>query len=69
MPYLGEPFENDVFISYAHGRSRRYKAWTTRLVEELKHDIYDCDPDFDDLQIFMDTGLDPALPLTQQLAR
>lgn len=68
MPsFLGEPFEHDIFISYAHGRTGRYKTWTNRLIDELRHDIFDCDPDFDDLSIFIDTELDPAQPLTEQL--
>ena len=67
MPFLGPPFEHDVFVSYAHGRGGKLLRWSQRLIEELEGDILDLVTEFDDVDIFIDPDLDPTRPLTQQL--
>lgn len=67
MSYLDGPFDYDVFVSYAHGGGRRLKEWSQRLVDELESEIQDFSVDFDELEVFIDTELDPTKPLTGQL--
>ena len=66
MPYLNPPLIHDVFVSYAHG-TKHLKKWSQQLADELKEDILGFHGEFDDLEIFIDTNLDPAMPLTDQL--
>ena len=66
--FLGDPFEHDVFVSYAHGETGHYGHWSQRLVEELVKDIRGSDPDkFGNVDVFIDTQLDPMKGLTEQL--
>ena len=75
MPYLRLPFEHDVFVSYAHGRAEResgvpgIKHWTKKLEENLRGDIVDFNPEFADFDVFIDTQLDPTLPLSDEIRR
>ena len=68
MPFLDEPFNHDVFVSYPHGHdSGHFKNWSQCLVSELKSDICNFHDEFDELDVFIDSELDPTLPLTEQL--
>ncbi|MEM9384943.1 MAG: TIR domain-containing protein [Pseudomonadota bacterium] len=67
MPFLDPPFKNDIFVSYAHGGGNRLKHWSACLASELRSQFLDLTTDFDDLKIFIDKQLDPAMPLTDQL--
>jgi TIR domain len=74
MAYLSNPFEHDMFVSYAHGRADRQgvkglKHWSERLTDELEGEIVDLLPEFETLDIFMDRQLDPTQPLTALLRR
>ena len=74
MPYLSDPFEHDLFVSYAHGRAdrrgvKRLKHWSERLTAELEGEIVDLLPEFEKLDIYLDNQLDPAEPLTEQLRK
>ena len=67
MTYLTDPFEHDLFVSYAHGRAdqrgvKRLKHWSERLTKELEGEIVDLLPEFEKLDIFMDDQLDPSDP-------
>lgn len=54
-------------MSYAQGRGDRLKHWSQCLARELENDILDLQVEFDDLDIFIDTELDPTKRLTGQL--
>jgi hypothetical protein len=71
MSYVGQPYEHDVFVSYAHGVAEDdiapLKHWSQRLIVELKASIRNTAPDFRDLDVFIDLDLDPTRQLTPYL--
>jgi hypothetical protein len=79
MAYVGEPFVDDVFVSYSHGEpdsdgQYRLKQWSTAFARELERELRQF-PKGSELSFFIDQhrspdqGLDPMLPLTDQLER
>jgi hypothetical protein len=79
MGYLSPDFTHDVFISYSHGDSggtgsTPLKAWSQEFAAKLQGEL-SVDPRFKDVAIFIDAnkkvehGLDPTLPLTQEVQK
>jgi hypothetical protein len=73
MPYVGPPFEHDIFFSYAHGVSIRdiapLKIWSHCLIDELGATVKNIKPQYSVLDIFVDRELDPTRQLTPFLKR
>ena len=69
MGHLAPYFDPDVFVSYSHGDPRAgcLKDWTQGLIEELRSQILDLDPEFKALSIWMDAQIDPTVHLTPEL--
>ena len=77
MGYLSPDFTHDVFISYSHGADRGYpelRRWSQEFAAKLRGELT-LDPKFRDVAVFIDAnrdvehGLDPALPLTQEVRK
>jgi TIR domain-containing protein len=77
MCFLGEPFQHDLFVSYSHGDfdgsgESNLQKWSQAFVRELEKDLRQ-HPKFGKLKIFLDQdhrpdqGLDPMVPLTDEL--
>lgn len=77
MSYVGEPFRNDVFVSYSHGSDAQGDAtlrdWSLAFVRALKDEMRVSPAFRNSLQLFVDAhdatgqGIDPMAPLTPQL--
>lgn len=77
MAYVGEPFRNDIFVSYSHGADAQGDAtlqdWSLAFVRALKDEIRASPVFRNSLQLFVDAhdasgrGIDPMAPLTDQL--
>ena len=72
MPFVGEPYRHDVFLTYAHGdpgatQRSPLATWSRRFADLLIGDIQAVDPSFDSLDLFQDKDLDRTLPLASQL--
>lgn len=72
MCYLGDPFQHDIFVSYAWGDPKGkgttpLQEWSRWLIDHLEAQIRSPWPEFDPLAIFIDEKLDPTLALTQEL--
>lgn len=79
MPYVGEPFTHDLFVSYSHGDDGTGGAylqpWSAAFATELERELR-ADRKFRTaLSLFRDEdhrpglGVDPLAPLTEQLQR
>ena len=73
MCYVGDPFEKDLFVSYAWADPKGagnspLMHWSRRLVDELLEDIRTITSEFDRLEHWIDArDLDPTLPPTPAL--
>lgn len=77
MAYVGEPFRNDIFVSYSHGSDAQGDAtlqdWSLAFVRALKDEIRALPAFRNSLSLFVDAhdatgqGIDPMAPLTEQL--
>lgn len=73
-PYVGNGFDHDIFVSYAHGirpdsnDDPDLKAWTHALVEKLKEHIgYSLEQQQRSVSVWYDARLSRAAPLTDTL--
>jgi hypothetical protein len=79
MPYVGPPFEHDLFVSYSHGSDAQgqglLQPWSAAFVRELDRELRSDRRFRDTLRVFLDAdhrpgrGVDPMDPLTPQLER
>ena len=77
MAYVGEPFRNDLFVSYSHGSDAQGDAtlqdWSLAFVQALKDEIRVLPAFRNTLSLFVDAhdvtgqGIDRMAPLTDQL--
>ncbi len=72
MAYLEPHFEPDVFVSYSHGDpgglgDSPLKEWTRDLVARLEKSIRALEPEFANLCLWHDEGLDRTAHLTEEL--
>ena len=77
MAYVGEPFCNDIFVSYSHGADAQGDAtlqdWSLAFVQALKNELRATPAFRNSLALFVDDhdaigrGIDPMAPLTDQL--
>jgi TIR domain len=79
MCFLGKPFQHDLFVSYSHGDfggdgKSDLKDWSACLAKELEDELR-LIPRFKSASVFRDEdhrpskGIDPALPLSEQLEK
>jgi hypothetical protein len=66
MPYVGEKFSHDIFVSYAHGTGELRK-WTIALKNRLARELSDVAEI--DADIWMDGDLDETQYLTDELRK
>lgn len=77
MAYVGEPFRNDIFVSYRHGRDASgdplLRDWSLAFLRALEAEIRTVPAFRNRLALFVDAhdatgrGVDPMAPLTEQL--
>jgi len=77
LAYVGEPFRNDIFVSYSHGSDAQgdptLQDWSLALVRALEGEMRTVPAFRDSLRLFVDAhdatgrGIDPMAPLTDQL--
>lgn len=77
MAYVGEPFRNDLFVSYSHGSDVKGDAtlrdWSLAFVHALKDEMRTLPAFRNTLSLFVDSheapgqGIDPMAPLSEQL--
>jgi hypothetical protein len=77
MSYVGGPFTQDLFVSYSHGSDADGKPfladWSSAFAKALDTELRYKQPFRDALRMFLDLdhrpdrGVDPTLPLTEQL--
>lgn len=77
MPFLENPFEHDIFVSYSHGDfdgagHSPLNSWSQQFAKDLDNQIRQI-RHFRELRLFLDEsqrpdqGVDPTIPLTTQL--
>lgn len=78
MSFVGEPFKHDIFITYSHGDVdgdgySKLKQWSEGFASELEEELKSMPDLAADIRVFRDQhhrpdqGLDPMIPLTDQL--
>jgi hypothetical protein len=78
LSYVGGPFSNDIFVSYAHGDALRdgksqLRRWSEGFAEQLRYELQTIPRIGSALRLFLDTsdrpdqGVDPFAPLTEGL--
>jgi hypothetical protein len=78
MPYVGGPFQHDIFVSYSHGDvvgdgQALLKQWSQGFANELKRELQAFPEIGGQIKIFLDNdhrpghGVDPLAPLSDDL--
>jgi hypothetical protein len=77
MPFLGEPFAHDLFVSYSHGAFKGQhdpdlKLWSEKFARDLRAELAASD-EFEDISVFLDENgradenVDETAPLPAHL--
>jgi hypothetical protein len=75
MPFLGEPFQHDLFVSYSHGAFKGQhdadlKLWSQKFADDLRAELAGT-TEFEKVSVFLDEGerSDENVDRTEQLTR
>ena len=65
MSYVGGPFSNDIFVSYAHGDALRdgksqLRRWSEGFAEQLRYELQAIPKIGSALRLFLDTSDRPV---------